>query len=1836
MPIGGKRLDHWKQQLLDLGKRNRLISFKETKRSNVQITIPSLNQLFDTLVRKESPMTFPSSRKVEFSDEGEETLSELVEGDIKTNKTTPELIKTLKVLRSKAKESLEEQGINTLFLAFGIVRWNENEPISKQIVSSPLILVPVNLNIESLTSPFILTLSEDEIVVNPSLKFKFSNDFGIELPDFDYENDSIQDFFSLVKQKISDQNWIIVDEVHLTLLSFLKINMYRDLDRNADRILGNRIISAISGQESSIPLETQYNNYDHDKLVKPIDTYQVLEADSSQLDAILLSKKGASFVLQGPPGTGKSQTITNILAEALADGKKVLFVAEKMAALHVVHKRLSKVGLDDFCLTLHNHKANRKEILNQLNRTLNLDKIRIKEEALYELEKLQNLRERLNKYNVELHTPCQPLNRTLFQINGEIARLKDIPEEIFEIEAIKETTGAVLNETKYLLEQLSITMGRLSEFPSDNPWNGSTIKMLTHEFRHDLEANLKKLVIQIREANKVFSDIKREFHFTQESTISGVETVLNILDLSKQSPGILLDWLSCENFDNLINEASSLGEMCKEYSSKKAQLRNRHKCENFSFPGVYFNNTIISSIGNIESLVNRNIYTTKEQIFTSIDKLNSISNECLSKLRTGINESEYLSSVMGVTKPNSLSSMQMLGELSNLVTKNIRPAEEWFEKESKNSIDNYFEKVKSTYEVQSRLKLKISEIYDSEIFDVDITDILGRFRSEYTSVLKYLNSNYSKDKKLLRRYIKKINASYSDSDITMSLNYINDWKKGNKWIQENKCYFKQKLGGVFDEEDTEWFLLAENIANFYKIYSLLNGDFNSNNVKSLLLSKSDSFRDFSQRVQLITQVDYQFITDVYEALDKDAVDPEDIRRILTNLSSFQDSINSLAECRSALPGFLSKISSYNDLIDDVNLLMRIESIEAYFNDESSSLCEKFGTRYKGLETDWASVCNALHFSRQFQEIQLKYDLSSEFVKLICCNLSDNSSIKQAQIRLLESFLKKSDQFLWFCKLFNKKTFDSILFDDLEIFVSKCYTNIFLLEEWIDFRINREKCQAAGLDNYLKVIDEKKISKELIVPVFLKRFYRVWMDLFITGFPIVLSFRGRDHEEKISEFRKLDASQLVIARTRIRQRLIESLPDLNLATSSLDEVGILKRELKKQRKLLPIRKLFSLMPNLVTTLKPCLMMSPLSVSVFLEAESYDFDLVIFDEASQIRTEDAIGAIMRGKQLIIVGDSNQLPPSNFFSASNHDSDYDSEGKEDDDVGAYESILDEAIVAIPEKSLRWHYRSKHESLISFSNSEIYNNGLITFPSSVDKLKDNGVEYVYVKDGIFDSGGKATNILEGKRVVQLVGEHILTYPSRSLGVVTFSLSQKLAIEGLIAKFRNENPAYEEFFSSEKEEAFFIKNLENVQGDERDTIIFSIGYAKNHTGKMYQNFGPLSKQGGDRRLNVAVTRAKHNVKLVGSIKPPDIEINDESTPRGTRLLRAYVDFAINGDSVLLNKINSTENIVLESPFEESVYNFLVSKGFRVATQVGCSGYRIDMAIRHPNLNGIFVIGIECDGATYHSSRTARDRDRLRQIVLEDIGWKIYRIWSTDWIKDPITEGERLCNAIKAAIENYEESFDKPLNGELSIINFASEDFIDDEPECFNDLQRESDFGFVEYKCANVMALKFNLNFNTYLSDAIMHVVEEEYPIHFDNLCKRLLPLYKGQKVTLKISQEIRLSLDWLRKDKLQLIDHFISPVGDLPIPVRFVSENGLNRTITQISKFELAEALLLVAKKSIGIRSEELITSTGRELGFRRLTDGIKFSLSVALEHLLVTNKLLKDRDDKLIIPKI
>ena len=548
-----------------------------------------------------------------------------------------------------------------------------------------------------------------------------------------------------------------------------------------------------------------------------------------------------------------------------------------------------------------------------------------------------------------------------------------------------------------------------------------------------------------------------------------------------------------------------------------------------------------------------------------------------------------------------------------------------------------------------------------------------------------------------------------------------------------------------------------------------------------------------------------------------------------------------------------------------------------------------------------------------------------------------------------------------------------------------------LREWCAWWKRRSDAIEADLLPLVEALEQGDVLAGDLRGIF-ETAYCVWWSKAVFEEDVVLrSFSTPEHEATILKFQEVDNEFQRTTARYVVGKLASSLPDQN-GVKTNSEWGVVRRELQKQRRHKPVRQLLKEAPDAMTSLAPCFMMSPLSVAQYLSPDQAMFDLVIFDEASQITVWDAIGSIARGRQVIVVGDPKQMPPSNFFERSDDDPDGDI-----DEDGDLESILEEMLGSgIPDRTLNLHYRSRNESLITFSNSHYYDDQLITFPAP--DAKSCGVSLIrpggfYARGSARHNQGEANAIVE--EIVRRLTHADPAVRNLSIGVVTFNSQQQTLIENLLDEARDHQPEIEWAFSPDATEPVFVKNLETVQGDERDVILFSVTYGPDQSGRVTMNFGPLNRQGGERRLNVAMTRARSEMIVFSTLEPNQIDLS-RSTSAAVRDLKQFLDYAENGASGLRARA-SGPGADFESPFEVAVADELRSRGWRIEPQVGDSAYRIDLGVVHPDESGRYLVGIECDGAMYHSSAVARERDKIRQSVLEGLGWTLIRVWSTDW-----------------------------------------------------------------------------------------------------------------------------------------------------------------------------------------------------------------------------------------------
>lgn len=710
-------------------------------------------------------------------------------------------------------------------------------------------------------------------------------------------------------------------------------------------------------------------------------------------------------------------------------------------------------------------------------------------------------------------------------------------------------------------------------------------------------------------------------------------------------------------------------------------------------------------------------------------------------------------------------------------------------------------------------------------------------------------------------------------------------------------------------------------------------------------------------------------------------------------------------------------------------------------------------------------------------------------------------------------------------------------------------------------------------------------------------------------PQLVTLEGEARQALVDEFRQLENRRQRFAQLEVLARHASTIPRGNVG-----QMGTVRGEIARKRGHLPVRKLFSRACQVLQQIKPVMLMSPLSVAQFLPPNSAEFDLLVIDEASQVKPEDALGAIARCRQIAVIGDKKQLPPTSFFDRMvNEDS-----GDEDDEeiaaitnLGDMESVLTLCEArGVPGRMLRWHYRSRHPSLIEVSNSEFYEDSLFLPPAP---LYDRGQDGFVVRrvPGAYDRGGKRTNRVEADEIIKAVKLHASNTPGRTLGVVTFSISQKQLIEDLLELERRKDKVLDQFASRAGAEQLFVKNLENVQGDERDVIFVSVGYGPRQAGLGLDSmsFGPVSSEGGERRLNVLFTRARFRCEVFASFVSGEIDLS-RTTQRGPEVLKRFLKFGETGSADLPIAIGG-----FDSPFEQSVSEAIQNMGYQVDSQVGSTGFRIDLAVKHPNRPGSYICAIECDGANYHSSKSARERDRLRQNILEGLGWQFYRIWSTDWFRRPDREKEKLRAVLKEIVEkasaNNTSETDIPIPPTESEFLIVLKDKHTLTGSQLAPPYEEANFS-VEYSCEPHEIPPGEM------ARIVGRIIAFEGPIHEDEVARRVARLLGKDRTGARISEAVGKGLRLGRQQGQVANDGKFWSHAEKIGSVRVRSRSNASSTVRRAEMLppsEIKEAIQMAIQHNGVLSLDEIIVAVSRLLGFDRSGPDLTAAISKVAE---------------------
>lgn len=1785
------RLVRWQRKLLDLSLRNNLLSFKGGKKS-LQLDAPEPGQIEDLLAEGHALKLLSPPELMDGNDprnqaiyqareqenlRREHALDALARKEVFVKCSPNELDTRLVELYRGARASLIESGANTLYLALGFLSWTRSQDDPKRN-KAPLILLPVSLDRRSARSGFSLRLHDDEARFNPTLVEMLRQDFHLdlritegELPKDDHGLD-IAGIWRAVASAIRDiPGWEVVEDVYLAMFSFAKHLMWKDLVERTDQLKQNAVVRhLIETPREPFKSEISFlNPRSLDSEVTPQSTFCPLPADSSQLAAVIAAARGKDFVLIGPPGTGKSQTIANLIAQCLAEKKRVLFVSEKMAALDVVYRRMRAIGLGNFCLELHSNKARKAEVLEQLRKSWEAQGECDPEEWKREADRLGQIRESLNNYVSRLHHRHYN-GLTVFTAIGQVVSGKDIPDLHFRWPSYNEHSAEALAQLRDLAELLDVNAQNVGEEQFiQGPLRAITHTEWTPSWQARVVETAEALIKSAEHLLSVGGEYIRALGFPSLQLTRATRNALAVL--ARTLPHAAgHDWRFVLKADaKQIVEALHAGvELIEQHKAAKAQL---------STPWTL---AVVEHIGEGAQLL-------KQARQLKAELAAPWSTESLGRFIAAIGKLRERNSVIGELSLNyrkelyDLDALVLRQELA-VAEKSLWPMG-WVRQRA------LTKKLKTYSDDQAELNLSADierlvktqalrrEIEEAPKFQTTADDVWNQLLTDIDAASaaidfqSWLACAANGDVATLEGALDIIATGRCGQNMAGDYQRINELRKINARLIE-LAYLGAATDGVWKDYSTD----LEALEAAQKLQGALRAAVNDQpwQLDSLPLVDSGN-------CGATAQADLKYLrelTRLEAEIHKLKLVSEKTAGLWTGLSSNTVELHEAIKFHNSLTAVLTKIATTTDLL--IAIRSPIERLlgEGNLLLEASGAIAASGHAYI---TGWTNYQNAF----------------TEFAK----EALRNSEIESAH--------------------------DELAPDEMADICRNIIRNSPKLKNWCSWNKARASSVTSGLVSLAEGIEKRMVPLQTVRKTFEVNYCRWWLNTVVDNDEVLLHFVSAEHEKRIRDFKELDEYFTTLTRSWVRAQLCAELPAQD-SVSKNSEWGLLRYEMQKKSKHLPLRDLMGRSPTAITTLSPCLLMSPLSVAQYLSPEVSNFDIVIFDEASQIPVWDAVGAIARAKQVVMVGDPKQLPPTSFFDRAETDSD-------DTDIEAdLESILDECIGAnLPTLNLSWHYRSRHESLIAFSNYRYYEGRLVTFPSPY--IEDKAVSFHYIANGTYEKGGARTNKPEAMALVNdLVGK-LKSSGCRNgeltIGVVTFNAEQQRLIEDLLDAERRKDPTLERYFADSELEPVFVKNLESVQGDERDIMYFSLTYGPTVSRSISMNFGPLNKQGGERRLNVAITRARQELRVFSSLRAEQLDLS-RTPSEGVRDLKHFMEFAERGAQALGEAVFGSVGD-FESPFEEAVAKALATKGWRLQSQVGVSAFRVDLGVVDPDAPGRYLAGIECDGATYHRSHTARDRDMIREQMLRGLGWNILRIWSTDWWVDADTVVGKINAQLNALLE--QRRAERALSSNVVPLR-AKQDEIALEPEQLSALDStevapeqvlyakavqptapslecyvETDFNEANFS-VNPDAF-YDGGYESTLISMIEYVVNQEAPLRDDVLARRIARahgwLRTGGRIQDRVNHLARNRYHFATEGDLTFVWKTQSDLHE----IRFRAPTfGESRAVEEVSTPELVALARELLEKGIHQRLDGM-SAMATKLGLQRLRSASRDRLAQA-----------------------
>ena len=1697
-------LESLRRRLLDLTARNRLLNFRHTRTSCIRVIDELPDQLKQLLADDEKEMRFlpvPDPTRRQLIEAGHietdpETGKEKVvhqpdakewaeylglhskyecpeassgedeekhsDNAIQTMLFPDELETRLRSMRQKANSAIEETGANILYLSIGFLEWFDSKD-SDQKRLAPLCMIPARLdrgklNSATRTYEYRLKYSGEDILTNISLREKLQNDFSIALPELEDGVDP-EEYIASVAQAVStrEPNWTVRRYATLGHLNFSKQLLYLDLDPanwpdNANIVNHPLVKQCLAGLSEEEGDDSGVGSFGEEHPIDDVEAihekYPLIDnADSSQHSALIDAVDGKNLVIEGPPGTGKSQTITNLIAAALANGKRVLFVAEKVAALEVVKRRLDQAGLGDFCLELHSHRSQKRRVLDDIGLRIKRGKqLRKPSEIEADIAIFEELKGKLRAHAALINSKWKTTGRSIHQILSAATRFRNelsVDPATLHPTQINGDSFTPIDRKRVIGQSRSfatVYQGIIKQLGSpdslaEHPWFGVR-KTSLQAYEQD------KVVALLREWQRSLETVAAELSKLADSVDAGVDNFPTRFSAIRSLAEDISSMPACDGSEPIY----SLPKLRGQNTTIFANAIQTYKAIQSHFESLskYLSKEILEEPANTKSLLNASAWL--ESVASPETKIIGVREalQIASGLDGGVkNLKEPLdqtNSALGLSGTNvldlSLNGIARLTRIAELVAmiqpEHLRHRAECFDQDE---LDQIIPRIATMH------RSLLSERDELEaVFDLDSIPDTARLKEmeiefRQAGFFSFLSSDWRSSNKELK--LIRANKRIRKSLLKERLENLVEYAETKESFEHDKD-FRRYLPGHFSGLQTD----VSRISALRAWYKAIREEYGVGFGSTVTIGDSIIGIDDS-------------IAQALRSLHKKGVRQESDRIVkgmnsllamfpgyagLGDVSAILDAPSGdLQTLLSLLPVKLAPIEHAfldEDIAVDaiIQVITRLKKLIAYLqNWQATDICSRvFGGRVNMQVGFGATDGTVLEAVERVSTIASTIS-SDTFPKDIAEKIYKEPSkatidLIRLRNRMLKEALFQEDQ--------RSETFREGVdldlngwmkgSDDLPALIER---NVIAIENpqwlgsWLDYLRAREQLTRLGWGSIASSIESGAIRPSQVDSAILLGAYDVVSREILKESPELSRFSGLSQVGIQEQFQEYDEKLRDLQRHLIAWKASRTSVPQGVSSGRVreyTEMGLLNNELKKKTRHIPLRQLLRRSGNSISALKPCFMMGPMSVAQYLAPGQISFDLVVMDEASQVRPEDALGAVARGGQLVVVGDPKQLPPTSFF-----DKILDEEDVEEDFTAGQqsESILDAARTTFPQRRLRWHYRSQHESLIAFSNHEFYNSDLVIFPSPTNESPEYGVQFTRVKRGRFVN---RVNRDEAALIARAVRKHMLTRPDESIGVVAMSAQQREQIERAIEQETKEDAQFRDMIDQDqsKNESLFVKNLENVQGDERDVIYISMTYGPVDVGgKVAQRFGPINSIHGWRRLNVLFTRSKKRMHVFSSMGSDDIVVSPTSS-RGVKSLKSFLDYAAHGH---LTKTNIDTGRDPDSDFEIAVADALSNHGFECVPQVGVAGYFLDIAVKDPGNDGRFLMAIECDGATYHSAKSTRDRDRLRQKILEGLGWRVRRIWSTDWFNNP--EGQlapiiKELNDLKT-VPRPEEEFDE-------------------------------------------------------------------------------------------------------------------------------------------------------------------------------------------------------------------